>query len=223
MPLQSVCECLFFRSASSLFTPELPLIKTPSIKIIQSHYQHSHKKIELLDLIQFDRTQSLEMKSSTLTGCQSSFLLYFFLWIGYSARDLRGWPVKPRGPPLLALCRPPDTAKHRGAAIILLDKRVNIPCSLLMSPAKRTGSTLRPLGFYLPFLFGHAKSRLGNQVCQVPQLWPSDHITHTHTTFKGFMLHSPDSHCRFSYPPLATEALCLTQISGRNKPALVTT
>lgn len=38
---------------------------------------------------------------------------------------------------------------------------------------------IRTPGFYLPFLFGPAKSRLGRQVCQVPQLWPSDHITHS--------------------------------------------
>ena len=42
-------------------------------KSFQSHDQHSHEKMFLLDLIQFDRMQSLEMKSSTLTGCQSNF------------------------------------------------------------------------------------------------------------------------------------------------------
>lgn len=134
--------------------------------------------------------------------------------------------MEPWGPPVLALPWPPDTAKHRGVAIFSLDKRLNIPCSPLMSPAKRTGSTLGPLGFYLPFLFGPAKSRLGRQVGQVPRLRPSDHITHTHThttAFERFMRHSPDSSCRFSYPPLTTEALCLKKVSGRNKPALVTT
>lgn len=35
------------------------------------------------------------------------------------------------------------------------------------------------------------------------------------------MLHSPDSRCRVSYSPFATEALCLRKISGRNKPASV--
>ncbi|KAG7225834.1 hypothetical protein INR49_014355, partial [Caranx melampygus] len=51
----------------------------------------------------------------------------------------------------MALRWPPDAAKYRGAAVISLDKRANIPCSPLMSPAKRTGSTLGPLGFIYPF------------------------------------------------------------------------
>lgn len=155
--------------------------------------------------------QSLEVKSSTLTGCQSLFLLYFFLWIGFSDRDLSGWPVEPRGPPSLALRWPRTQLNTEERPSSPLDKRATVACSPLMSPAKRTGSTLGPLGFIYPFLFFcNAKSWLGRQVFQVPQLWPSDHITHTQPfTFpKNFMLHSSDSRCRFSYSPCATEALC---------------
>ncbi|KAF0037352.1 hypothetical protein F2P81_010226 [Scophthalmus maximus] len=44
-------------------------------------------------------------------------------------------------------------------------KGPNIPCSPLMSPAKRTGSTLGPLGLIYPFFLA-LQSRPGRQVCQ---------------------------------------------------------
>lgn len=129
--------------------------------------------------------------------------------------------MAPRGPPIAGPTLALDTAKYRGPSVISPDKRANILCSPLMSPAKRTGSTLGPLGFIYPFFL--ALQRVdGRQVGQVPHLWPSDHITHTHTwpfTFpKSFTLHS---RCRFSYSLFATEALCLRTISGRNEPASV--
>lgn len=86
------------------------------------------------------------------------------------------WPVAPRG-------RPPRWPRagpgHRGASVIPPDKRANIPCSPLMSPAKRTGSTLGPLGFIYPFLFGPAKTRPRRQVGQVP--FSCDRLTTSRT------------------------------------------
>ncbi|CAB1432267.1 unnamed protein product, partial [Pleuronectes platessa] len=57
----------------------------------------------------------------------------------------------PSAPPHWPYAGPQDTAKYRAAAVSSPDKRPNIPCSPLMSPAKRTGSTLGPLGFIYPF------------------------------------------------------------------------
>lgn len=54
----------------------------------------------------------------------------------------------PQGSPSLA----PGAAKHKGASVILPDKKANVPSSPLMSPAKRTGSPLGPLGFIDPFI-----------------------------------------------------------------------
>lgn len=148
-----------------------------------------------------------------------SFLLFFFSFsIGYSDRDLRAWP-EPWGPLLLALCLPPGAAKYRGAAVILPDKRANIPCSPLMSPAKRTGSTLGPLGLIYPFFLLLQRVDWG---VKFVRCLSCDRLTtsHSHTalqipkephaalswfTLSGFMLH-------------ATEALCLRKISGANEP-----
>lgn len=47
---------------------------------------------------------------------------------------------------------PPGAAKHKGASVILPDKKANVQCSPLMSPAKHTGNPLGPLGFIDPFI-----------------------------------------------------------------------
>lgn len=128
--------------------------------------------------------QSLEVKSSTFAGCQSLFLLYFFLWIGFSDRDLRGWPVEPRGPPLLALRWPRTQLNTEERPSSPPDKRATMACSPLMSPAKRTGSTLGPLGFIYPFLFWPRKESTGASSlsgASAVTVWP--HHTHTHTAF----------------------------------------
>lgn len=49
-------------------------------------------------------------------------------------------------------------------------KGVSMVRSPLLSPAKRTGSTLAPLGFISLFFLDPAKSRRGRQICQVPQM-----------------------------------------------------
>lgn len=53
----------------------------------------------------------------------------------------------------------------------LIGQKANVMCSPLMSPAKRTGSTLGPLGFIYPFFFFFCsrKESTGRQVRQVPQ------------------------------------------------------
>lgn len=131
--------------------------------------------------------------------------------------------MEPRGPPSLALRWPPDAAKYRGAAVISPDKRANIPCSPLMSPAKRTGSTLGPLGFIYPFFLALQRVDWG---VKFVRCLSCDRLTTSHTQPfrfpKSFTLHSPDSRCQFLYSPLATEALGLRKISVRNKPSLVT-
>lgn len=91
-----------------------------------------------------------------------------------------------------------------------------------MSPAKRTGSTLGPLGFIYPFFLALQRVDWG---VKFVRCLSCDRLTTSHThSFrfaKSFMLHSPDSRCRFSYSPFANEALYLRKISGRNEPASV--
>lgn len=100
------------------------------------------------------------MKSTTFTGCQSySCFISFAGWLlsSWPQRVTYGAPESPlAGPPLA-----PDAAQHRGAAVISPDKRVNVPCLPLMSPTKRTGSTLGPLGFIYPFFLAPQRADWG--------------------------------------------------------------
>lgn len=163
-------------------------------------------------------THSRSSFTPSLAANLISAVFFFPFSIGYSDRDLRAWP-EPWGPLLLALCLPPGAAKYRGAAVILPDKRANIPCSPLMSPAKRTGSTLGPLGLIYPFFLLLQRVDWG---VKFVRCLSCDRLTtsHSHTalqipkephaalslfTLSGFMLH-------------ATEALCLRKISGANEP-----
>lgn len=175
---------LFFGSALSSFI--LKKTSFSSIKSFQSHDQRSHEKIYLLDLIQFDRLQSLEMKSSTL-----ALISALFLSLDWLLRcDLRGWPAAPRGPPSLALRWPRTQLNIEQRP----DKRANIPCSPLMSPAKRTGSTLGPLGFIYPFFLALQRVDWG---VKFVRCLSCDRLTtsHTHTAF-----HIPkELHVAFSW------------------------
>lgn len=97
-----------------------------------------------------------------------------------SEGDLRrpGVPLTPVAPSPALTLAPLDTAQHRAVADVSPDKRLSVPGSPLMSPAKRTGSTLGPLGFYLPAFFFISPlpppAAWAVKVCQVP---PSDHVT----------------------------------------------
>lgn len=177
------------------------------IKSVQSHVWHSLEKTCSRDLIQFDCFRSLEMKSSTFTGCQSYSGLLSFSGLVRHKCDLwgstYGAPRYPLAGPTLA----PDAAQHRGAAVISPDKSAN---ALLLAPHESNQAHrehIRTFGFYLPFLWGLAKSRAGRQVCQVPRLWPPVYVERSlWASQKSSVLHSPDSCCRFSCSLLATEA-----------------
>lgn len=214
-----MCECL----SLFLFIPKAASpLKTLSVKneSVQSHHQHSHEKMYLLDLIQFDRMQSLEMKSSTLTGCQSHFCFISFSGLVTQTVTSEGDLWSPGVPSRWPYAGPRTQLNTGERPSSCQDKRANIPCSPLMSPAKRTGSTLGPLGFIYPFFL--ASQRVDRGVKFVRCLG-CDRLTTSHTqrslshSPKSFMMHSPDSRCQFSCSPLATEALCLRKISGRNK------
>lgn len=107
-------------------------------------------------------------------------LLYFFLsglvtQIATPEGDLWHPGVPPR--------RPPDAAQHRGAAVISPDKRLSVPGSPLMSPTKRTESTLGPLGFIYPFLYFGPSQRVDWGVKFVRCL-SCIRLTTSHTAFE---------------------------------------
>lgn len=91
--------------------------------------------------------------------------------------------MEPQGSLLAGPMLAPDAAKYRGASVISPDKRVNIPCSPLMSPAKRTGSTLGPLGFIYPFFLAVQRVDWG---VKFVRCLSCDCLTtsHTHTAFE---------------------------------------
>lgn len=118
------------------------------------------------------------MKSTTLAGCQSySCFISFAGWLlsSWPQRVTYGAPESPlAGPPLA----PGRSSTQRGSRHLTGQKGERT----MLAPHESNQAHrehIRTSGFYLPFLFGPAKNRLGRQVCQVPQLWPSDHITHS--------------------------------------------
>ena len=88
--------------------------------------------------------------------------------------------MSPRVHPL-ALCWPPGSAQYRGASVISLDKRANIPCSPLMSPAKRTWSTLGPLGFIYPFFLAPQRVDRGVKFVRCLRQCVCDRLTTSHS------------------------------------------
>lgn len=102
--------------------------------------------------------------------------LFLSLWIGYSDCDLRGWPMAPWGPPSLA----PGRSSTQRSGRHLTGQKVERTRLAPHESNQAHREHIRTPGFYLPFslFWPLAKSRLGRQVCQVPQLHPSDHITH---------------------------------------------
>lgn len=167
------------------------------------------------------------MKSSTdrSPSLAANLISVLFLSLDWL---LRSWPQRVTcetpGRPLVGPTLAPDTAKYRGAAVISLDKRVNIPCSPLMSPAKRTGSTLGPLGFIYPFFLALQRVDWG---VKFVRCLSCDRLTTSHTAFQS----TKDLHVAFSWFTLSDfifstrhwSVLCLRKISGRSKPASVTT
>lgn len=89
--------------------------------------------------------------------------------------------MEPRGPPLAGPTLAPDAAQHRGAAVISPDKRVSAPCSPLMSPTKRTESTLGPLGFIYPFFLAPQRVDWG---VKFVRCLSCDRLTTSHTAFE---------------------------------------
>lgn len=176
----TVCHslCLLFLQSSQ----KLPATKleSPSAKLeASSHTINIHRRKSICK-VSFSLTTCSHLRWSirpSLAANLTPALFHSLDWL------LRSWPQRVTyealGCPLAGPVLAPDAAEHRGAAVNSPDKRLSAPHSPLMSPTKRTESTLGPLGFIYPFFLAPAKSRLGRQVCQVPQLWPSDHITHS--------------------------------------------
>lgn len=135
------------------------------------------------------------MKSST--GCSTSLaanlISALFLSLDWL---LRSWPQRVTcealGCPLAGPTLAPDAAKYRGAAVISLDKRVNIPCSPLMSPAKRTGSTLGPLGFIYPFFLALQRVDWG---VKFVRCLSCDRLTTSHTHTHSLSVNQRPSCC----------------------------
>ncbi len=132
----------------------------------------------VLDVTQFNHMQSLEVKFSTLTGCQSYFcfisLSGLVTQIVTSEGDLWSPGVSPSWP----YAGPGRSSTQKSSRPLTGQKGEHT----MLAPHESSQAHrehIRTSGFYLPFLFCPAKSRLGRQVCQVPQLWPSDHITHS--------------------------------------------
>lgn len=201
--------CLLFKTFTNTYLVNM-LKSVPAMCIQKQALPPPKKPFHSVPTITFTREHSFahSLWTHALTWDQVfhplwlpiSFLLFFFSFsIGYSDRDLRAWP-EPWGPLLLALCLPPGAAKYRGAAVILPDKRANIPCSPLMSPAKRTGSTLGPLGLIYPFFCSCKESTEASSLsgASAVTVWPHHTLTQPFRFPKSLMLHSPDSHCQVS-------------------------
>lgn len=164
--------------------------------------------------------QSLEVKSPTLALL---FLLYFspLDWL------LRWWPRRvtcgaPGSPLSWPYAGPGRSSTQRSGRHLARTKGAILVRSPLRSPAKRTGSTLGPLGFIYPFFLARQRVDWG---VKFVRCLSCDRLTTSHTLTRPFSfpksstLHSSDSRCRFSYSPFATEALCLGEIRGRDEAA----
>lgn len=133
------------------------------IKSALSHYRHPH-------LVTWDEVYDLQWLPIL-------FLLYFFLWMVTQFVTSAGDLWSPRVPHSWPSAGPGHSSTQRSSRHLTGQKGERT----MLAPHESNQAHrehIRTSGFYLPFLFGLAKSRLGRQVCQVPQLWPSDHITH---------------------------------------------
>lgn len=186
--LLSECECLsLVLSLSSFVLKLLPTKKKKkalSVKLKAfSHTINIHTR-KCICWISFSLTTCSHLRWSLRPSLAANLVSALFLSLDWL---LRWWPQRVTcgapGSPLAGPTLAPDAAKYRGAAVISPDKRANIPCSPLMSPAKRTGSTLGPLGFIYPFFL--ALQRVDRGVKFVRCL-SCDRLTtsHTHTAFQ---------------------------------------
>lgn len=165
--------------------------------------------------------QSLEMKYQTFTGCQSYSCFISFsglvTQIMTSEGDLRSPGVPPSWP-----CAGPGRSWTQRSGHQLPGQKVERTTLAPHESNQAHREHIRTPGFYLPFLFGPRKESTGASSlsgASAVAVWP--HHTQPLRFPKSFMLHSPDSCCRFSYSNLATEALCLQAIPGRTEPASV--
>lgn len=113
-------------------------------------------------------------------------LLYVPLCTGYSDVTSVADLWSPRVPSRWPNAGPRRKLNTEESERHLAGQKANVMCSPLVSPAKRTGSTLGPLGFIYPFLFfpALAKSRPGIKSVRC-------HMTAVHTVLKSFMFAFP--------------------------------
>lgn len=151
-----VSRCLpFFVSALSSVVPKTACRKKKdslSVKLeASSHTINIHRRKSICK-VSFSLTTCSHSRWSIGASLAANLTAALFQSLDWW---LRSWPQSvtyealrcPLAGPALA----PDAAEHRGAAVNSPDKRLSAPRSPLMSPTKRTESTLGPLGFYLPF------------------------------------------------------------------------